>query len=487
MKRALLLLMLAGCGDRGSLYNDTIKPLPLIATDGHLVMVVPQTRRAVIVTPGESTPAGVLISKGARFAARVPGTESVAILTGTGKQPTLDLVDVSGRADETLALPGFFDAIHFSPDGRFGVLVYGQGGGSGVVARNLNEVALLNVGARAVTRVQLDTESLAPTAVLFGPSEAGRQLVAVTLERGVAVFDALHPEVAPRRISIRPSGSSSESSVAETIFSRSGQYLFLRASGLDDVIVVELGGEVGTPVSASINFVSGGVGLTDIETAPVGFDDSVLAVYSNSAEAFLLDAHGITDNAKKLSMVAPATSIHLLTDSRVLLWSTGSKTVTAWDVSDGRTGAVVLDTPFDSPTLAAQLDKGIFPTIAALSVVTVLQETNRLRPKIQSIQLSSQVGVSTLDEQSQRLFFSVSGSSSLVTMDLRTLQLGEVALDASVKQLFHLPDGDWLVADHDGLWGDVTVIPAGATERNQAMSYSGFALTDDLNRPGDAP
>ncbi len=489
MKRALCLAvgLLAGCGTRGTLFKDPIKPLPLVATSSKLVMVVPQTRRAVVVTPGDKTPAQVTLTKGARFSARVPGSETVAILTGTAKAPKLDLVDTAALAVEALDVPGFFDAIHFSPDGRFGVLVYATGGNSGVVARNLNEIALLTLASRKVVRLQLDTESLAPTSVLFGPAEAGRQLVAVTLERGVALFDALHPEVAPRRISIRPQGSSSESTVLETVFSRGGKFLFLRASGLDDVIVVELGNQVGQPVSASINFVSGGVGLSDIEAPPPGYEDSVLAIFSGSREAYLLDARGIADNAKKLAMTAPLSRVHLLQGSRVLLWDTASKTVAAWDIADGRTGAVVLDNSFTNPTLVEALDKGIFPTLGALSVVTVLEETNRLRPKIQSIQLASQVGASTLDEGGQRLFFCVSGSPTVVTMNLRSMELAEVTLDQSVGRLLHLPDGDWLIADHGGQFGDVTVLPAGATERNTATRYSDFALTDDLDRPGDAP
>jgi hypothetical protein len=489
MKRVLvsMLVLLAGCGTRGTLYKETLKPLPLVATTSKLVMVVPQTRRAVVLTPGENTPGGLLISKGARYAQRVPGSDVVAILTGTAKAPRLDLVDAASGDVETLDVPGFFDAIHFSPDGRFGVLVYGQGGASGIAARNLNEVGLLSVTAHTVARLQLDTESLAPTEVLFGPTEPGRQLVAVTLERGVALFDALHPEVAPRRISIRPQGSSSESTVLQTVFSGGGTFLFLRASGLDDVIVIELGNEVGQPVSASINFVSGGRGLTDIAAPPPGYESSVLAVYSGSSEAFLLDAHGIADNAKKLAMTAPLSQVHLLQGARVLLWDERSRTVAAWDISDGRTGAVVLDSVFSLPTVVESLDKGFFPSPATLSVVTVVEETNRLRPQIQAIQLSSQVGASTLDAQRQRLFFAVSGSSALVTMDLHSLQLAEVTLDQPAQGLFYLENGDWLVADHGGPMGDVTLLPAGSSERSAARRYTDFAFTDDFDRPGDAP
>ncbi|MFL5318090.1 MAG: hypothetical protein ACJ790_00440, partial [Myxococcaceae bacterium] len=306
MKRLALLLAavaLCACGTRGSLYQDALRPLPLVTTRGSLVQIVPQTRKAVVVTPGEPQPAAVDISKGARIASSPPGSNLVLVLGGTAKAPLLDLVDVSSGERLTLDAPGFFDAIHFSPDARFAVLTYVAGAGTGTLAaRNLNEVGLVDLEAKTVVRLQLDTESLAPRSVLFGPSEANRRLVAVALERGVAVFDALHPEVAPRRISLRPQGSTDETSVAKAVFSDDGHWLFVRATGLDDVVVIELGTEVGVPVSASVNFVSGGRGLTDIAAPPGGLKDSVLAVFAASEEAFILDARGIVDNARRIGL-----------------------------------------------------------------------------------------------------------------------------------------------------------------------------------------
>lgn len=486
-RRVLVLLVLAGCGNRGTLFRETLRPLPLVATKGAVVMVVPQTRRAVVITPGEAAAVGVPITSGAHFATAVPRSDVVAILTGTAKAPKLDLLDAAAHTVETLGLPGYFDVLEFSPDGRFGVMVYGQGVAATTVARNLNEIALLSVSSRAVTRLQLDTESLAPTRVLFGPTEPGRQLVALTLERGVALFDALHPEVAARRVSIRPQGSALESVVLETIFSRDGKFLFLRASSLDDVIVVELGPEVGQPVSASINFVAGGRGLADIELPPLGFEGAVLAVYRDSSEAFLLDAKGIADRNKRLALTAPLSQLQLLQGPRVLLWDGTGRTVTAWDVGDGRSGTVVLDSAFAAPTVVPSLDKGLFPSGGVLSVVTVLEETNRLRPRIQAIQLAAQLDASAVDSANPRLFFAVQGSSAVVTMDLRTLTLSELTLDADVARLFHLPQGDWMVVDHGSVTGDLTVLPAGSVERGSALRFADFALTGDLDRAGDAP
>ncbi len=490
----LVSLALVGCGVRGTLYTSALTPLPLVATASAVVQVVPQTQRAVVVRPGEPVPTALRLSPGARLAQRVPLADALVVLTGTPRAPTVDLVDVAAREVEALALPGYFDRVTFSPDGRFGVFTYDAASSSGpLVARNLNEVALLATGSRTVTRLQLDTESLAPRAVLFAPAEANRQLVAVSLERGVAIFDALHPEVAPRRVAIRAPGSASESTVVEAVFSRDVRWLFLRATTLDDVIAVELGPEVNAPVSASLNFVAGGRGLADIEAAPEGFPDAVLAAYATSRELWLLDARGILDHARTLPTTEPVTAVETLGGTRVLGWRAGGRGVVAWDLADGRSGAATLDGfATSAPTLLPGLGKALFFLNAtasgpALSTVSVVDEVNRLRLRLSSVQLSRVEQTSTLDGASGRLFFGVIGAPSVVTVELSTLRLAEFVLDEQPQRLHWLPDGDWLVADHGTATrlGHVTAWPAGSTERAGALRYTDFAFTGDLDRPED--
>lgn len=495
MRRLLPLLALAACGTRGSLYTAPLKPLPLVGTQGALVQVVPQTDRAVVVTGAAPYTRTVRLSDGARAAVAVPGTDTVAVLTGAPKAPTLDLVDAAGLTATVLPTPGYFDAVTFSPDGRFGVLTYlASARGGQLVARNLNEVGLLDTASLSLTRLQLDTESLAPRSVVFGPEEGARRLVAVTLERGVAVLDALHPEVPTRRISVRPQGSSGDTPVLEAVFSRNAHWLFLRVSGQDDVVAVELGSEVGAPVSASVNFVAGGRGLADIETAPDGADDAVLAVYAGSREAFLLDARGIQDNHRRLALTDVAGHVVRMTGSTVLLWNEGSRTVTAWDVQDGRSGVLALDGAASAPLVVPALDKALFPlpqvsssagTGPALATVSLTDETNRVRLHLQGVQLAQAFAASAYDAQGQRLFFSVASSPTVVSMDLRTLQLVELALDATPQRLFYLPGSDLVAADHGGPLGDVTFAPAGTSDRAGALRLSDFALSGDLDRPED--
>jgi len=118
----------------------------------------------------------------------------------------------------------------------------------------------------------------------------------------------------------------------------------------------------------------------------------------------------------------------------------------------------------------------------ALSSLTVVEETNRLRFRVQGVQLAKAFGASALDSGAQRLFFSGTQGSTVVTMDLRTLALAEVTLDEPALRLLYVPDGDWLVAEHWGAYGDATVFPAGTTERIGARHYTDFALTGDLDR-----
>jgi hypothetical protein len=484
--------LLTACGTRGSLFAEQLKPLPTVATSNAIVTVVPQTNRAVVLRPDVKTPTALRLASGARLAKRIPLADGLVVLTGTPRVPTLDIVDLAVNEVQNLALPGYFDAVTFSEDGRFAVFTYDAASTSGpLVARNLNEVALLTVGSRTLTRLQLDTESLAPRGVLFGPVEPNRQLVAVALERGVALFDALHPEAAARRITIRPPGTSSESSVVEAVFSRDARWLFLRATALDDVIAIELGPEIGAPVSASINFVSGGRGLTDLEPSPDGFPDSVLAVYATTRELWLLDARGITDSSRRLISPEAISTVSAIGGTKVLAWdSGGSNGVVAWDLANGRSGSSVLDGVTGAATIVPAMGKALFFHAStqgggpSLSTVTVADETNRLRLRLQSIQLSRGVQASAVDEPSQRLFFAVNGSPAVVTLELGTLRLAEMPLDTASTTLHYLPDVDFLASVTTGSdrLGDVTLWPAGEIERSRAIRFTDFIFTGDLDR-----
>jgi len=346
-----------------------------------------------------------------------------------------------------------------------------------------------------VTRLQLDTDNLAPRSVAFAPRvAAARQLAAITFARGVAVFDALLPTRAPRRISIRPAGSASESSIVEALFSADGRFLFLRASGLDDVIVVSLGEDSQGELTASINFVAGGTGLTDIELPPTSLQSSgVLAVYSGSRQVMLLDADGIADRNVCLPLPDPLTRVQVLAGETVLVFDGGLRSVVAWDVSSGKSGQAVLEAGFDVFFVSPSLEKAIFrhPRVglhggsSALSVVSVSEDASRLRVRLHSIQLASAADALLLDDSGGRLFFAKqdAGRGFLVRLDLASLELAQMELDLPAWSLGLVSNSGTVAASHGGVDnGDLTFVPAHDLRRSSALRFIGFGLTGDLAR-----
>lgn len=474
------------CGGRGGLYTQRLAPLPQIATAERIVTVVPQTRRAVVIRPGDEAPVDLVISEGARAAERLPGREAVAVLGGMAHSPRLDLIDLVTNEVHTLELPGAFDRLAFSPDARVAVLTYAaEQTLSGLAARNLNELAVVNLIEGTVTRVQLDTESLAPRSVVFGPAEPGRQLVAIALDRGVAIFDALKPQVPPRRVSVRPQGSTLESTVLEALFSPTGRFLYLRASRLDDVIAIELEPAADGSVSASINFLAGGTGLVALAVPPGDVNDTVLALYAGSREVLLLDARGLSTETLRASLPEPLTRLHALPGGQVLAYDGAFRSVVAWDLTTGQSGSAVLDASFDAVLFADSLAKAVFRHQGSLSIVTIEQTSTRLRSRIQSIQLAQKAGGMSLDETGGRLFFSPVGSTALVRLDLNGLALEQATLDGPVQSLAYLPQGDWIAAAAQSELGDLTFLPAGTLARNEGARLIGYTLSGDLDRPED--
>jgi len=488
-----MVLLAAGCGDRADFLRQGLKPLPLLTTADALVSVVPQTSRVVRVRKGEQ-PQSIPIAAGARKAARLQG-DVVAVLTGDTRRPLLQLVSVDGAEVRTVDLPGAYDTLAFSADNRYGVLTYSTASlGPDVVARNLNEVAVVDVEARAVTRFALGTESLAPRSVVFAPPHADRQYVAITLDRGVAIFDAKDPRRAPRRIPTRLSETQPEVAVQEALFSPAGDVLFLRLTGMDDVFAVELSRE-GDQLLASVNFLAGGTGLSDIslppEAAP-GTERSVVAVYSGSQEAMVLDASG-TQDVRRLPLGAPLTSARVLADGRVLFYEGKLRTVTAWDVVTGKSGTVLLSAGFDAVRFSDALGAAVFrhpstPSGSALSVVTVREEDTRLRVRISPIPVSRPVQADVMDEARGRIYFAPQGLPAVARLDVETLGIEQITLDAPVTALYYLPGKNVLAAQHsDPALGDVTLIPADRLKRGAAERVRYYTLADELDRASEEP
>jgi len=57
-------------------------------------------------------------------------------------------------------------------------------------------------------------------------------------------------------------------------------------------------------------------------------------------------------------------------------------------------------------------------------------------------------------------------------------------LDVGAASIHFLPEGDWLAAVNEAndRFGDVTVWPAGEVDRTQALRFTDYLLTSDLDR-----
>lgn len=493
---AALSFALASCGTRGDLYVHRLKPLAPVAAADALVAVVPQTARAVLLRPG-STPKAVAISPSARVVGVAPAGDLVAIVGGPPRAPVVDLLTPQDEAVRTLAVHGVWDSVAFAPSGKLAVLTYAATSQvEGLAARNLNELDVLDLAAGKVTRVQLDTDSLAPRSVVFASPAASssQQLVAVLFDKGVAVFDALQPARPPRRISIRPAGSATDDVVRKALFSPDAHYLYLQVQGMDDVVVVELGADGSGELTANLNFVAGGTGLSDIDV-PRGAHQqgNVLAVYTGTREAVMLDARGIEDNAVRLPLSDALTRIRALPDGKVLAFDGALRRVVAWEPATGKDGEVVLDAGFDAALFDDARLNAVFrhPTLgarnggSALSVVSIQDEVNRLHARVHSIQLAAYADAFVLDGARGRVFFANSTDQYFLTrLDLTTLELSQVVLDARAVGLAYLSAQDSVVALHaENPYGDLTFASAEAPERATCVRVTGYALTGDADRP----
>jgi hypothetical protein len=73
-------------------------------------------------------------------------------------------------------------------------------------------------------------------------------------------------------------------------------------------------------------------------------------------------------------------------------------------------------------------------------------------------------------------------------LDVETLGIEQITLDAPVTALYYLPGKDVLAAQHsDPALGDVTLIPADRLERGAAERVRYFTLADELDRASEEP
>lgn len=493
------LAVVTACGGRDKEWTQPLTLLGPVVAAGHLVHVQANASVLTALDPAADSPAlHVDVLHRARSLAATP--DGVVVVGGRGDAPALDHVKLPSGEVTRYSLPGAYDNAAVSPDGRYVVLSYDPTrlpAPGGPAARNNNELTVLDLSSKTKQTFAFRTESLAPQAVVFSPDE---QIAAVVLDAAVAFVDLADPSVRVHVPLKLPAGQ--VLTPKEALFSTDGAFLFVRASGTDDVLALELfrtDGELGS----AINFLfhPGASGLQDILVPEgPGFERSIAALYSGASgsQAVLLDGEGNTSKTRAVQMTRRLTSLANVGPGRVLAWADPtlvtanlSRAVAGWAPLLDRMDEDLLQGPVKAePRFSAGgafFPHGAVGSQSALTGVTLDDDGSRLRVRLSPIVLGGTPTATALDEEGGTLFVSVevdreeSGAASelpgakvgsVVALQADSLGIGGLALDTEVKSLGVA--GAHLYAFHPSSLGDVTLVPLSKLERGAARRVTGF-------------
>lgn len=487
-----------GCGRRGGPFAQPLVTLGPEPTDYGAVYANVTTSRLILVRH-DRAPAIAPLAPLARDLAPLPSRRAVAVLGGEARSPAVEIVPLDRLAQGDLAsgdiarvpLTGPFDGLWVDEADRYAVATYAAAGaGVGRVARNLNEVAVIDFDVPAASRMLLETESLAPREIVFArrtafDADPQKHLAAVLLDRGVALLDLARPEQRPLRVTIRPRGSTDDTTVRQAVFSRDASFLFVRAQGSPDVIAIEVGRNAAGDLTASLNFVAGGQGLVDLAVPDrPELAEMVFALFSQSRELWLLHARGLEDRAKRLALPDALTRLDRVSAARVMATAPGaSRAVVVWDPLADRSAVAQFDLAFRESFVA--VDRAAFAHSpargpASLSVLSVTEQgTTSLRARIHPIALAAPLAAGYCDPVAGRLLFAA--ANSLVTLDLASLALAEVALDGPSERVAAMPGLGLAAAIHKSPLGDATLVPSDGFDRASAVRVRDFLLAGELD------
>lgn len=495
----LVVLAVAACGGRDKDWTQTNVVLGPVVAAGHLVHVQANASVLTAIDPAAESPVlHVDVLARARSLTAIP--DGVVVVGGRGDAPALDYVKLPSGDTTRYSLPGAYDNAAVSPDGRYVVLSYDPTrlpAAGGPAARNNNELTVLDLEGKKKETFAFRTESLAPQEVVFSPDG---KVAAVVLDAAVAFVELADPTVRVHVPLKLPAGQ--VLTPKEAVFSTDGSFLFVRASGTDDVLALELirtDGELGS----AINFLfhPGASGLQDILVPEgPGFERSVAALYSNSSgsQAVLLDGEGDTSKTRAVQMTRRLTSLANLGPGYVLAWADPalvsaslSRAVAGWAPLLDRMDEDLLQGPVKAePRFSAGgafFPHGAVGSQSALTGVSLEDDGSRLRVRLSPIVLGGTPTATALDDEGGTLFVSVevdrdeSGAApdlpgskvgSIVALQADSLGIGGLALDTEVQSLGVV--GEHLYAFHPSQLGDVTFVPLSKLERAAARRVTGF-------------
>ena len=278
MKRAyllplLLLSPLACHDDSGSgVSYPSRHVLPIVALDDRVAYVDDNSGLAFLLNPAETAlrPRLVPTGKAPIVAEKRKGANNqLLVLTrgepgsvGTEPEPAkLVLIDPASAKPVGYDLPGRFDQLDQSDDGRFALLSYGSAssGASGSMLYNPNDLAVVWLdGSQPLASRPIRSLGSAPIGVTFSPRATlfgqERTLAVIWALNYVTLLDLDNPSHSEITIPLVPDGKYSVTPL-QVLFDMSGPVIYVRADGSSDIFQVSLaqGAPADQPANSTSN------------------------------------------------------------------------------------------------------------------------------------------------------------------------------------------------------------------------------------------
>lgn len=477
-----LVALLAGCDwQRDARFTERLTALGPVAAGGALYYATSDARLVRVEPAGPSAAWTRLAGTPTELVAAGDG---VLVLESAGRR----LEQAVGGADltlSTLELPSGYGHLSLSPDEKFAVLTYSAASPKSG-ARNLNEVGVVNVAAFTFAKLVVDTSSLAPKSVVFGPTSATPRYAAILLTSGVAVIDLERPG---RQIHLDLTIGATKLVPSRAAWGATAAWLFVAADGSSDIFAISLDAS-GQELAGSVNFLAGPSApeaLVTFDAAP----EQVLAVFAGGNVA-LLDARGRADRELHVTTGAPVTNATLLPGLEsgalpvMLLTGDATDAAYAWDLSSTELTPMSFGAPY---SVRAVLPGGLalfshdampFPggSTPALTALTLTRDaSSKLRARPQAVQLDARLDGEAL--AASDAVFGLAGESALWRMPIGAPLPEQVPLDYEAIAVGATDKFAW--ADSGDPLGDVTFVPLDAFGAGAARRLSGFLATGVLD------
>lgn len=503
----------AGCGTRGSRWEQAPDVAGPVVAAGELVYLNRTVSVAEVLDPsGQHPPLGLDVLDLPR--ALAPAPNGFLVSGGRGDAPELDVVSLPDGTVRRLGVAGAYDDVSVSPDGRFAVLYFDPAAPpapGGPAARNNNEITVVDLGALKPTTLSLNTESIAPSSVIFSPDPG---VAAIVMDGTIVVLELAHPDLRVQVPLKLPDGTLLHPK--QVLFAPDGKYLYVRTVGSDDVLALQVDA-TDSMVQSAVNFLffPGASGLVDIAVpqAP-GFDRYVAALYAGAGggTAALLDATGDTSLTHSVQLQVAGAQLSDLGDGKLLISSTHTTAVTGWEPLLDRVDSDALPAQAAAAPLVANGHAFfVHPAVttstgtsAGLTGVTLTDDGSRLHLHQSPLVLGGTPSASALDGKTGMLLLGIAVSpdangaapipsgvssgraqtGSVVTVQPDTLAIGGLVLDDAVVGLGTA--GDFAFATHQSPVGDVTFFPLQGPSRGNARRVFGF-LSGHMLDQGEQP